>query len=57
MGKFDRWEYSKQEVIFTEDERKEIWSVLKMASQGKMTEKDLKDYIEMLNRVIANHKK
>lgn len=57
MAKFDRWEYSKQEVIFTDDERKEIWSVLKLASQGKMTEKDLKDYIEMLNRVIANHKK
>ncbi len=55
MGKFDRWNYSKQEQIFSDEERKEIWLVLKKAVDGKLSDKELKDYIDALNKVIEGH--
>ncbi len=55
MAKFDRWNYSKQEQIFNDDERKEIWLVLRKAVDGKLSDKELKDYIDALNKVIEGH--
>ncbi len=55
MGKFDRWNYSKQEQIFTDEERKEIWTVIKQAVSGRISDSDLKKYIDVLNKAIESH--
>lgn len=57
MGKFDMWEYSKQEKIFDDDERKEIWDILKKAGAGKLSAEEIKNYIAALEKVIKEHKK
>ncbi len=56
MAKFDRWEYSKQDQIFSDEERKEIWEVIKKSVSGKMSDKEIKEYIDVLNKAIEGHR-
>ena len=57
MGKFDPFDFSPQKQIFTDEERKELWIVLKQAGAGKLSEQATKDYVEALNKAIEDAEK
>ena len=43
---------TKQDKIFSEEERKEIWEFVKMAAQGEVDQESIKSYTQALNDTI-----
>ncbi len=54
MGKYDFYSQEKFPEIFSEDERKEIWEIIKGAVSGKLSKQAVEDYVKALEKAIKD---
>jgi hypothetical protein len=55
MGKYDFYSQEKFPEIFNDEERAEIWAIIKQAVSGKISKQDVENYVKALEKAIRDH--